>query len=510
MATKKTETDKRVNKLKFEEMDGRLKNSPSEGDITRKPLNDQKKKKNEDLIYKAVDFFAGIGGIRLGFQQAFGNKIKFVYANEINPYSCETYKANFGDDPTGDITKVVPTQLPDFDILMGGFPCQAFSIAGHKRGFDDTRGTLFFYIAEILRVKKPQAFLLENVKHLKNHDKGRTLQVIRDVLTKDLHYNIHIQVLNAKEFGVPQNRERIFIVGFKKNLKFEFPIPPKTKVSLHDILEPKGTVDPSFYLSHEYLTGLKKHRARHEAKGNGFGYQVIPRNNVANAIVCGGMGKERNLVNDNILPECWKKEGDDKQLRNEEGIRKMTPREWARLQGFPDSFTFPVSKTRKYRQLGNSVAVPVIQAIAEKIKETLIGGNIINEEYILSPAQNNILTLLIRMYEKKALPKTGKKNIPSIKRFIEENYLRILHFNEILLDMKDFGIITKRTEKTIQISPQLLGIESKDKFTESVVNMFKSTYRQMNNPADLNRNHTRKGSIVSHYVQRRLLEPKLK
>lgn len=324
---------------------------------------------NTDKIYRAIDLFAGIGGIRLGFQQAFEDKIKFVFSNEIDDDACKTYEANFGENPKGDITKVNPDDIPDFDILLGGFPCQAFSIAGRKMGFEDTRGTLFFYLANIIKKKKPEAFLLENVKNLMSHDKGKTFEVIKNTLEFDLKYNIHYKILNAKDFGVPQNRERIFIVGFKRNLKFQFPEPLNIQVKLEDILE--QNVDESYYVSQQYLWGMKKHRARHEALGHGFGYEVIPRDGIANAIVCGGMGKERNLVYDKILENCWKKEGDDIQLRNNEGIRKMTAREWARLQGFPDTYQFPVSMTKQYKQLGNSVAVPVIRAIALQMKKSL-------------------------------------------------------------------------------------------------------------------------------------------
>lgn len=398
--------------------------------------------------YRAIDLFAGIGGIRLGFQQAFGDSIIFNFSNEIDDYSCETYEANFGENPKGDITKLVPKEIPDFDILLAGFPCQAFSIAGHKRGFDDIRGTLFFYVADILRVKQPVAFLLENVKHLLSHDKGRTIQVIKDVLKKDLGYNIHVSVLNAKDFGVPQNRERVFIVGFKENLKFEFPKPLKIDVKLEDILEKE--VDDSFYLSHEYLTGLKRHRARHEAKGNGFGYEVRDRNGIANTIVCGGMGKERNLVYDKILPNCWKQEGDDIQLRNEEGIRKMTPREWARLQGFPDSFIFPVSKTRKYRQLGNSVAVPVIKVIAEQMFKTLQKSELDESLPALDPEIDQMYDFLIKMFEKKNFTATGKKNISSLRRFISQNYIRINDFASLLHNLENFGFLEQSNAKYIK------------------------------------------------------------
>ncbi|MHA1671648.1 MAG: DNA cytosine methyltransferase [Promethearchaeota archaeon] len=426
--------------------------------------------------FRAIELFAGIGGIRLGFEQAFKDKIKFVYANEIDPYACITYEENFGENPEGDITKINPKELPNFDILLAGFPCQAFSIAGKKRGFNDIRGTLFFNLAEILKIKQPDAFLLENVKHLINHDKGRTFQVIKDVLSKDLNYNIHAKILNAKDFGVPQNRERIFIVGFKKNLAFKFPEPLNIPVKIEDILE-KG-VETSYYLSHEYLSGLKNHRARHEKKGNGFGYEVRPRIGIANAIVCGGMGKERNLVRDKILPDCWKKEGDDIQLRNEEGVRKMTPREWARLQGYPDSFKFPVSMTKAYKQLGNSVAVPVIKSIALEMKKALLNP-IIEKKYEISEELEQIIILMEKFYEKKEIPKTGKKFITSIQTFINKNYLRIDDLDHLVTKMELFKIVSRINKTQIQISKKLLNISDKGKFLNTIMKLLNSTNHEI-------------------------------
>ena len=427
--------------------------------------------------FRAVDLFAGIGGIRLGFEQAFKDKIKFVYANEIDPYACKTYQENFGENPLGDITKINPKEIPSFDILLAGFPCQAFSIAGEKRGFNDIRGTLFFNLAEILRVKQPTAFLLENVKHLRNHDKGRTFQIIKDVLTKDLNYNIHTKILNAKDFGVPQNRERIFIIGFKKNLAFEFPKPLNIPVKIEDILEKE--VKSSYYLSHEYLSGLKKHRARHEEKGNGFGYEVKSRNGIANTIVCGGMGRERNLVYDKILPNCWKEEGDDIQLRNEEGLRKMTPREWGRLQGYPDSFKFPVSMTKAYKQLGNSVAVPVIKNIALEMKNSLLNP-IIMKKVKISEEFEEIVVLLEKLYEKKDIPKTGKKFISSIHTFINRNYLRINDIELLLRKMELFKIVSKINKNQIQISKKLLNISDKKKFHNIISKLLNAPNTKIN------------------------------
>ncbi len=321
-------------------------------------------------IYKAIDLFAGIGGIRLGFQMAFQDEIEFVYTNEINEHCCKTYEANFDENPQGDIRKLnIKKDLPCFDILLAGFPCQAFSIAGKKEGFSDKRGNLFFYLKDILKEKKPIAFLLENVKHLQNHKKGETFQIIRDILENELKYHIHYTVLNATNFGLPQKRERIYIIGFRENLRFQFPKETNKKVKLTDILEKK--VDEKYYLSQQYYNSLKKHRERHESKGNGFGYEIIPIDGIANTIVCGGMGRERNLVRDQIRYKAWESGLDPLKYKNNEGIRKMTEREWARLQGFPEEFKFPVSMTQAYKQLANSVPVSVIKEIALEMKKAL-------------------------------------------------------------------------------------------------------------------------------------------
>lgn len=300
---------------------------------------------------------------------------KCVFSSEWDKYAKQTYRVNFGEVPFGDITKErTKSYIPDsFDLLCAGFPCQAFSIAGRRGGFEDTRGTLFFDVAEIIKRKQPKAFFLENVKGLRNHDKGKTLATILNVLREDLGYFVpEPQILNAKDFGVPQNRERIFIVGFKKELgigHFEYPTPTNENPTLGDVLEEKE-VSVKYYLSTTYLETLRVHRARHERKGNGFGYEIIENDRIANAVVCGGMGRERNLVYDSRLSDfnpVTKIKGEV----NREGIRKMTPREWARLQGFPDQFKIPVSDVQAYKQFGNSVAVPAIQATAERILQKL-------------------------------------------------------------------------------------------------------------------------------------------
>jgi len=311
-----------------------------------------------------IDLYAGIGGIRLGFQQAFGKSAKFVYENEIDKSACKTYKKKFGDDPLGDITKKKSGDIPDFDILLAGFPCQAFSIAGRREGFDDIRGTHFFEIARIIRDKQPIAFFLENVRHLKSHDKGKTFDMIQDVIENELGYTFYPQLLNARDFGLPQNRERVFMVGFKDPIKFEFPKPNFNRKTVGDILE--DVVDGEYFLSQRYLDTLKKHRARHEGKGNGFGYLVLKKNQIANTLVIGGMGRERNLIEDKKSLRLSRRKD-----ANSDAVRSLTPRECLRLQGFPDSFEIVVPKTHMYNQAANSVAVPVIREIAKCMKKAL-------------------------------------------------------------------------------------------------------------------------------------------
>jgi DNA (cytosine-5)-methyltransferase 1 len=323
-------------------------------------------------MFKFVDLFAGIGGFRLAMQNLGG---KCVFTSEWDKEAQRTYRANFGEVPFGDITKEeVKKFIPDdFDVLCAGFPCQAFSIAGKRGGFEDTRGTLFFDVAEIINRKKPKAIFLENVKGLRNHDKGKTLETILNVLRNDLDYFVpEPQIINAKDFGVPQNRERIFIVGFRNDMgvnKFEYPKPFERKVNFSEVKE-KQVPATKYYLSTQYVQTLINHKARHEGKGNGFGYEIIPDDGIANAIVVGGMGRERNLVYDHRITD-FTPTTHIKGTVNREGIRKMTPREWARLQGFPDKYLIPVADASAYKQFGNSVAVPAIQATANKILEAI-------------------------------------------------------------------------------------------------------------------------------------------
>ena len=319
-----------------------------------------------------IDLFAGIGGFRIALQNLGG---KCVYSSEFDAKAQESYLANYGEMPFGDITREsTKSYIPKhFDILCGGFPCQAFSLAGRRLGFkDETRGTLFFEIEGILRKHQPRAFFLENVKGLAIHDKGHTLKTILEHLDDAGYDVVPPQILNAMDFGVPQHRERIYIIGFRKDLhinitNFHYPEPQtkgENRPRFRDVME-KEVPSVKYYLSTTYVETLKRHRARHEAAGHGFGYEIIDTDGVANAIVVGGMGRERNLVIDKRLKDFTPITNIKGEV-NREGIRRMTPREWARLQGFPDKFKIVVADASAYKQFGNSVAIPAIQATAEK------------------------------------------------------------------------------------------------------------------------------------------------
>lgn len=321
-----------------------------------------------------IDLFAGIGGFRIAMQNLGG---KCVYSSEFDAKAQETYLANYGEMPFGDITKEsTKSYIPDnFDVLCAGFPCQAFSLAGKRKGFAETRGTLFFDVAEILRRHQPKAFFLENVKGLAIHDKGKTLETILNTLNEVGYIVPSPQILNAMHYGVPQHRERIYIVGFRKDLgikaeDFIYPERHKDIPCWLDVRE-RNPVPAKYYLSETYVATLRRHRARHEAAGHGFGYKIIDDNAVANAIVCGGMGRECNLVLDFRQKDLTPTTNIKGEI-NKEGIRKMTPREWARLQGYPDNFKIVVADASAYKQFGNSVAVPAVQATAQQLLKTLI------------------------------------------------------------------------------------------------------------------------------------------
>ncbi len=331
------------------------------------------------MRYKSIDLFAGIGGIRLGFEEAFKKSIETVFVSEFDKKACKTYAANFHDEfeLAGDITKIEASEIPSFDICLAGFPCQAFSIAGKKNGFQDnykglSRGTLFHDVVRICDYHKPKVIFCENVKGLVMHDKGRTFEIIRGSF-EEIGYKVFYKVLNSKDFGVPQNRERIYIVAFRNDIApetFDFPQPLKGRAPVIEDIVEENPVSVKYYLSDTYLNCLRKHKERHAAKGHGFGFVVRDRNEIACAIVCGGMGRERNLIVDNRLEDFTPITHIHGEV-NREGIRKMTPREWARLQGFPDEYVLPLADGPLYKQLGNSVTVPVIAAVAKQIKKVL-------------------------------------------------------------------------------------------------------------------------------------------
>ncbi|GET25069.1 DNA (cytosine-5-)-methyltransferase [Prolixibacter sp. NT017] len=313
----------------------------------------------EDPKFTFIDLFAGIGGIRLAYQLEGG---KCVFSSEYNKFAKVTYEANFGEIPFGDITKIDEKFIPNHDILLGGFPCQPFSIAGvskknslgRNHGFlDETQGTLFFDIARILKEKRPKAFMLENVKNLRSHDKGNTYRVIHNTL-KELGYNLHVDVLDGKHF-VPQHRERIIIVGFDKEIfngeeKFDFPELPKANRTIEEILEPE--VAPKYTLTDNLWKYLQEYAAKHKAKGNGFGYGLVDFDGISRT-----------------MSARYYKDGAEILIPQGPGLtpRRLTPRESARLQGFPDEFVIPVSDTQAYRQFGNSVVMPLMNAVAKKI-----------------------------------------------------------------------------------------------------------------------------------------------
>ena len=346
------------------------------------------KKKNQNQ-FSFIDLFAGVGGIRIPFQELGGN---CVFSSEWDKYAKKTYAANFGEVPHGDITQISEKDIPEHDVLLAGFPCQAFSQAGLKKGFHDTRGTMFFEIQRILAFKRPKAFLLENVKQLRGHDKGRTLQTIIEVLegryhesipgdipmsdesrkamSKKLNYVTGYKVLRAADFGVPQNRERIFIVGFdrdafpnSKNINFDkifqWPSVSGCQTRVGDILEDSGDISGKYTISERLWEGHQRRKKEHKAKGNGFGYSLF----------------NHDSEYTNTISARYYKDGSEiliDQADLGKRPRKLTPRECARLQGFAEEYIVnAVSDTQSYRQFGNSVCVPVIRAVAKQIIRTL-------------------------------------------------------------------------------------------------------------------------------------------
>ena len=301
--------------------------------------------------YDFIDLFAGIGGMRIPFKELGG---KCVFSSEIDKFAQQTYQANFDEIPVGDITKLDVRDIPKHNLLLAGFPCQAFSNAGLKKGFEDTRGTLFFDIARILEYHAPKAFLLENVKALENHDNKRTITKILDTLY-DLGYFPSRKILNAKDFGLPQNRERIFIIGIKdRNQEFPWPIPPETKTRLGKILQKRVT--DTYTLSDKIWESHIKRKENHRLNGRGFGYSLFNRDSEYTSTISARYYKDGS----EILIE-----------QKNKNPRMLTPREAARLQGFPEDFVIPVSNNQAYKQFGNAVPVNVIKEIAKELMKFL-------------------------------------------------------------------------------------------------------------------------------------------
>jgi DNA (cytosine-5)-methyltransferase 1 len=350
------------------------------------------KEKRAPSRFKFVDLFAGIGGLRLAFESIGG---ECIFTSEWDSYAQRTYMANFLDEHgiNGDITKVSVANIPDHDVLLAGFPCQPFSIAGvskknalgRKHGFaDETQGTLFFDVARIIEAKRPEAFLLENVKNLTSHDKGHTFEVIKGRLTKELGYHIHTRIIDGQHF-VPQHRERIVIVGFREPQKFSWDalqLPEKNSQRLGNILHRRDGAEPildcdgnrffdhekmrvndKYTLSNKLWDFLKEYKKKHEAKGNGFGFGLVDEEGIART-----------------LSARYYKDGSEILVKqNRKNPRRLTPRECARLMGFPDSFRIPVSDTRAYKQFGNSVVMPVFAEVA-RIMSPFIKGETILEK----------------------------------------------------------------------------------------------------------------------------------
>jgi DNA (cytosine-5)-methyltransferase 1 len=320
-----------------------------------------------------ADLFCGIGGFRMGFEEA---GAKCVFSSDWDRFSQQTYEANFGHKPNGDIHKVAVADIPQFDILCAGFPCQPFSIAGvskklslgRKHGFDDERqGNMFFTVAEILDYHRPAAFVLENVKHLVRHDKGRTFEIIMNTLGDALGYDLHHEIIDAKAV-VPQHRERIFIVGFKKPRDFKFPSFPAEGPKLSKILDPE--VDRKYTLTDHLWRYLQDYAKKHAAAGNGFGFGL-----------CTGGDVTRTLS------ARYYKDGSEILISQgkRRNPRRLTPRECARLMGYPETFKIPVSDTQAYRQFGNSVVVPIVTGIAKSVVVALSSGSTPNTRTLKPP-----------------------------------------------------------------------------------------------------------------------------
>lgn len=347
-----------------------------------------------------IDLFCGIGGFRIAFEKAAG---KCVFSSDYDKFSQQTYEANFGERPHGDINQVNVMEIPSHDILCAGFPCQPFSIAGVSKknslgrlhGFDDVKqGNLFFSIADILDHHRPAAFVLENVKNLKGHDKGKTFSVIKDTLESILGYTIYTKIIDAKAV-VPQHRERIFIVGFREKRDFIFPPFPEQGPLLGTILD--SDPDPKYTLTDHLWNYLQNYAAKHKAAGNGFGF---------------GLVSERDTTR--TLSARYHKDGSEILIAQRgKNPRRLTPRECARLMGYPDDYKLVVSDTQAYRQFGNSVVVPVVERIAEAVMATLRRPMGVPAELVLY--EKGKKSVLARDTAQKAVKYPARKTKPECK-----------------------------------------------------------------------------------------------
>jgi DNA (cytosine-5)-methyltransferase 1 len=308
-------------------------------------------------VLRAIDLFAGIGGIRKGFFNVFRQNIDFVFSSEIDKHAQKTYYLNYRDVPHGDITKIKEQDIPPHDIILAGFPCQAFSVAGYRKGFEDTRGTLFFDVARIAKYHRPKIVFLENVKGFAGHDNGKTFKIVKQTL-EDIGYKIFYSILNSKDFDIPQNRERIYIVGFlDDNVNFRFPSIKKPKKSIHDMLDSK--IDNRFYYNDKPL------------------YEKIKNEVVCNSTIYQWRRKYIRENKSGVCPTLTANMGTGGHnvpiIKDDKGIRKLTPEECVRFQGFDDAFMFPkdLALSHQYKQAGNSVTVTVVEEIAKEIKNVL-------------------------------------------------------------------------------------------------------------------------------------------
>lgn len=309
-------------------------------------------------VYRVADLFAGVGGIRLGFDRAFGSMVKTVFVSDIDKFAAQVYTDNFGHDPevSGDITKVETESVPDFDICLAGFPCQAFSRMGKEKGFADPRGGLFQEVVRLCKEKKPKVIFCENVKALMSHNKGESFKIIKTAFEK-IGYKVFYEVANSSQFGVPQGRERLYIVCFRSDIAPEtFAVTGTGRTALKGgierILLPDSEVG-KYVLSDRYMAFLERRREKNKAAGNGFGYKIREKGDIAGTLTCSDTSLDGNLI------------------RYKDKLRKLAPRECARLQGFPDDFKLTLSDTQIYRLMGQTVSVPVITSIARSIKKAL-------------------------------------------------------------------------------------------------------------------------------------------